>query len=515
MSAAGTDIFGTKDQFRFVHKQLTGDATIMARVDSLTNTHAWAKAGVMIRNGLEVGAKHAMVAVTPGNGVSFQRRTVANDASSFDAMGGVQAPLWVKLTRTGDVFTAHYSADGTVWESLAATDDAGNPLDLNIPMAGTIYIGLALTSHNESVIGTAAFTDITTTGNVSGVWETTEIGADHPNNDPEPLYVTVEDSSGRTETVIYPGLSATQLTSWQEWPIPFSKFDAAGVNMAAVKKMSIGVGDPTNPTTGSAGLIYVDDISVGHLAVAGDYSSLVLADQPFAYYRFDDVSSNDGDPAADATGVYPGTYVGKPSLVSDAPVKIGGTSLEILVGEVESYVTAPLTPFGSLLGEGVSFEFWIKTTDTRTRKRIFGTFNNGSNTSVTIASNAGPAYEEIVGSTQIFMRRQGGGDFSAAFDQSAVNIYDGNWHHVVWTAEAMASPGADPYTVYLDGILVPLTYGATWTTAEFADFDNPFYIAQSGRETPFGGAAIEGRLDEFAVYDSVLPEESIVAHYQR
>lgn len=252
-----------------------------------------------------------------------------------------------------------------------------------------------------------------------------------------------------------------------------------------------------------------------NLATAGSYSSVVLSDQPFAYYRFDDASSNDGDTAADATGNYDGKYVGQPILVSDAPGTIGGTSLEITRGDTESYVTAPITPFGSLLGDGVSFEFWIKTTDTATRKRIFGTFNNGSNTSVTIASNAGPSYQPTVGSTQIFMRRQGGGDYSAAFDQSVVDIYDGNWHHMVWTAENMANPGADPYKVYLDGTPAPLTYGATWDTAEFADFDNPFYIAQSGRGTPFGNAAIEGQLDEFAVYDSVLTEETIAAHYQR
>jgi hypothetical protein len=515
MSAAGRDIFGTADEFRFVHKQLIGDATIIARVEGIDNTHPWAKGGVMIRESLDPGATHAMVVVTPGNGVSFQRRPFANNATFHDTIGGVQAPQWVKLTRTGNVFTAQYSADGMVWENIDATDENGNRIDLNIPMAGTVHIGLALSGHSASAVATAEFSDVSATGNVTGAWESTEIGIDHPDNDPERLYVAVQDNAGRTQRVSHPDPAATLLEGWQEWLIPLSAFSTPGVDMTGVKKLYVGVGDRDNPSTGAVGLMYIDDISVGRVAPAGDYDSIVLSDQPFAYYRFEDASSNDGDPAADATGAYDGTYVGKPSLVSDAPAGIGGTSLEILIGDTESYVTAPLTTLGSKLAEGVSFEFWIKTTDPRTRKRIFGTFNDGSNTSVTIASNAGPSYEQIVGSTQVFMRRQGGGDYSAGFDQSVVDIYDGNWHHVVWTAENMANPGSDPYKVYLDGTLVPLTYGATWTTAEFADFDNPFYIAQSGRGTPFANAAIEGQLDEFAVYDTVLSEERILAHYQR
>ncbi len=49
MSGGGTDIWDTSDQFRFAYKQLNGDGTIVAKIDSLANTSVWAKAGVMIR----------------------------------------------------------------------------------------------------------------------------------------------------------------------------------------------------------------------------------------------------------------------------------------------------------------------------------------------------------------------------------------------------------------------------------------------------------------------------------
>ena len=53
VSSTGTDIWDNADQFRFVYKQLSGNGSITVKVDSLINTNAWAKAGVMIRETLE------------------------------------------------------------------------------------------------------------------------------------------------------------------------------------------------------------------------------------------------------------------------------------------------------------------------------------------------------------------------------------------------------------------------------------------------------------------------------
>ena len=43
--AAGSDVYGTADQFRFVCQKLSGDFTISATLDYLTFTHVYAKAG--------------------------------------------------------------------------------------------------------------------------------------------------------------------------------------------------------------------------------------------------------------------------------------------------------------------------------------------------------------------------------------------------------------------------------------------------------------------------------------
>jgi hypothetical protein len=78
------------------------------------------------------------------------------------------------------------------------------------------------------------------------------------NNGPAPLYFAVQDASNKTATVIHPDAAVVGTAKWTEWKIPLS--DVTGVNLARVKKITIGLGNKDNPKGGGAGLIYVDDI---------------------------------------------------------------------------------------------------------------------------------------------------------------------------------------------------------------------------------------------------------------
>jgi hypothetical protein len=81
-----------------------------------------------------------------------------------------------------------------------------------------------------------------------------------PNNSPEPLYVGIEDSVGRNAVVVHPEAEAVRATGWQKWHIALGEVRAAGVNLAAVKKMVIGVGDRKDLRPSGTGRIYIDDI---------------------------------------------------------------------------------------------------------------------------------------------------------------------------------------------------------------------------------------------------------------
>jgi hypothetical protein len=256
IGAGGADIWGAADEFRYVYKELNGDGEIIARVDSLEPSHPWAKAGVMIRESLDPSSIHAMVVVTPDNGVSFQRRPVTAGASASTDASGPAAPYWVKLTRTDRTFTAQHSADGVTWVDLPATEP------VEIPMIGSVYIGLAVTSHSTSAMTAAEFSNVSVTGSVSGAWQADAIGADQPANDPASLYVALEDGAGRIAAVTHPDPAATSASQWQAWQIPFDQF--TGISLNNVSFLYIGVGDRDNPIADGQGTLYIDDILVGH-----------------------------------------------------------------------------------------------------------------------------------------------------------------------------------------------------------------------------------------------------------
>jgi regulation of enolase protein 1 (concanavalin A-like superfamily) len=135
-----------------VYQPWTGDGSIVANVESVTNTHAWAKAGVMFRSTLDANAPHAFMLVSAASGTSFIRRTSAGGTSVSNTDSTLTAPRWVRLVRSGNTFTAYQSSDGTSW-ILAGT--------ATITMPQTIYVGLALTSHNNTTLTTGVFGSVT------------------------------------------------------------------------------------------------------------------------------------------------------------------------------------------------------------------------------------------------------------------------------------------------------------------------------------------------------------------
>jgi len=212
IGAAGADIWGTADECRFVYKSLNGDGEIVARVDSIENAvNAWAKAGVMIRETTDAGARNAFMAMTGGDGggATWQQRlanSVASQSSHTLPGNPFATPYYVKVTRVGNSFSGFISPDGVTWQQ------AGDTID--VEMMGAVLVGMAVTSHES-------------------------------------------DNAGKLQTITHPDAAAVGAASWTEWAIPLS--DLTGINTGNIKTMYIGIG----PSAGGTGTLYIDDIGYG------------------------------------------------------------------------------------------------------------------------------------------------------------------------------------------------------------------------------------------------------------
>jgi regulation of enolase protein 1 (concanavalin A-like superfamily) len=156
--SSGSDIWGTSDSYLFAAMPIGDNRQITVRVRALDNTNVWAKAGVMIRESLAEGSKHADAIVSPGKGIAMQYRSATGGASASAVQMNGAAPIWLRIRRfeaagptaTG-AFSSWFSTDGLIWRRLG---------DVNFNIAHDAYIGIAVTSHQPGIQTVAVIDDI-------------------------------------------------------------------------------------------------------------------------------------------------------------------------------------------------------------------------------------------------------------------------------------------------------------------------------------------------------------------
>ncbi|KRV46633.1 hypothetical protein AQ490_12240 [Wenjunlia vitaminophila] len=145
-----------QDGGRFLHRPLAEDGSLVARVADQENSHAWAKAGLMIRTSTRQGAPYAAVVVTPEHGVRFQ--------SHLSIVGSADdGPRWLRLDRSGASVTASVSADGTDWRRLGTVRLRGLP-----PRAEAgLFVGSPEAVRAQRQFGGENVTSVPTVGKAS------------------------------------------------------------------------------------------------------------------------------------------------------------------------------------------------------------------------------------------------------------------------------------------------------------------------------------------------------------
>jgi autotransporter-associated beta strand protein len=164
VTGGGTDIFThNPDSCHFVYKALTGDCTVIAKVNVVQPTASNSRAGVMIRDTLSSStAYRAFMTVTPSQtGDSFLHGWSVNWGGRENAVRPIsQSSYWVKLERFGKMINLYVSLDGTSWGAAVV-----GQYD-NLP--STMYVGLVVCSEVAGASCTATFSNVSITGGNGG-----------------------------------------------------------------------------------------------------------------------------------------------------------------------------------------------------------------------------------------------------------------------------------------------------------------------------------------------------------
>lgn len=151
LDASGEGIGGRKDGFHFLYQRLEGDGVMIARVVDIDGGERSAQAGIMIRESLVPDSRHALVAHTPQNLVTYKRRMETGDFTLDTSNWGTPGPIWLKLERNGNEIKASSSRNGSSWQTFET---------YVIDLPETVYIGLAHSSENNNRLGSARFDSV-------------------------------------------------------------------------------------------------------------------------------------------------------------------------------------------------------------------------------------------------------------------------------------------------------------------------------------------------------------------
>ncbi len=151
LQSAGKDIWGVSDQFHFVWRSLANNSTVSTHITALQQTDELAKAGVMLRTSTADDAPYYAAFITPHKGITIRYRTVKGlNAQVVTSNAAFHLPTYLRVARWKNIFTTYVSPDGVTWTALGGSSV---PMDIQGPMLG----GIALTSHNAALMGSATF----------------------------------------------------------------------------------------------------------------------------------------------------------------------------------------------------------------------------------------------------------------------------------------------------------------------------------------------------------------------
>ena len=228
VGGSGADIWAGSDQCNFVNQTLTGDGSLVTRVTALpTNADGTStpnsKAGIMIRASTAANAPFADLVFDVSQGLQFHNRSTAG-ASVVQPVANVAlgaAPVWLRLTRGGNVFQAHYttvsSPTASDWIFICST---------TITLPASALAGLAVTSHVDGTMSEASFDNVQLNTNAAPTISPVSNQTINENTATATLPVTVGDLETPPASLTLTAISSNTTLA----PVANITFGGAGAN---------------------------------------------------------------------------------------------------------------------------------------------------------------------------------------------------------------------------------------------------------------------------------------------
>jgi len=158
VSSAGGDIWSTEDAFRYIYTTLDGDGEMTVRLISTSTPTA--KGGLMIRESLTAGSRHATIAIIPQGGSGFQWRLETDGDSDYTPSSIVELPCWLRLRRSGSELIGLASTNALDWAEIGRK---------TFVFPNRVYIGMVTASRISGISYSSSFDQIQTSGGISNV----------------------------------------------------------------------------------------------------------------------------------------------------------------------------------------------------------------------------------------------------------------------------------------------------------------------------------------------------------
>ncbi len=149
----GADLWNANDQFYFVWQKPGDNFTLSTTINDLDEVNTYAKAGIMVRAGLEPDAPLILLHVFPSAQISVGVRKERGAQMEEIKFPVREFPVRLRLAKSGAQVTASYAVGAEDWR------DAGTfTFDW---LNADCYTGMAVLSHDNRYLARAQFRDIT------------------------------------------------------------------------------------------------------------------------------------------------------------------------------------------------------------------------------------------------------------------------------------------------------------------------------------------------------------------